>query len=144
MNKFVSYYRSEGCFNLCDWKEKSAQYIFDFGIYSDLAKEYGVQKSYLVNIEDDCFYNMKDESPEDLAYWLKDYYSGFIFNSNVSKVNQLLKFLEEIQEENNIEYYKHMIEKTKQELEKTKQELEKWENKLKRVELRLRTERPKS
>lgn len=51
---FVSFRRKEGHYNLCNPREKSAQYIFDYVKYKNLAKEYGVTlNNILIPIEDD-------------------------------------------------------------------------------------------
>ncbi len=98
--EFVNFYRVEGHYNLMNSSEKSAQYVFTLPhLTIEQIKEMDLQISYLVNIDDDYGHDPKEMTAIDLAYELKEYYSGFMFSSNEKPINKLYQYLIEIEEE---------------------------------------------
>ena len=113
---FVSFRRKEGYYNLCNPREKSAQYIFDYGKYKNLAKEYGVTlNNILIPIEDDIWFTCNNENTSvyDLVYELSDYIDGFFVHTKKKEIKHLLRFLELIRFDNEYErlvYHAHYYE----------------------------------
>lgn len=130
--EFVSFYRAEGHYNLLNTSEKSAQYVFTLPHLSrEQINEMGLQLSYLVSIDNDYDHNPKEITALDLAYELKEYYSGFFFSSNEEPIKKLYKYLSEIEEEQekirskyNYEYALAKVEEWTRKVEKTKEEME--------------------
>lgn len=121
----VSFHRNEGCYNLCNTKEKSAQYIFNWGIWEDKAKELGLQRSFLIEIDKDCNYSFPTYDALELANELDSIISGYWINSNKTSIKKVLEFLESVQEENEIEMCKDMISDYTNKLDELNDRLEK-------------------
>lgn len=119
----VSFYRSEGCYNLCNMKEKSAQYIFNWGKWENIAKELKLKKSFIISLDEDRFYTFPEYDAIDLATELSEIINGHWIDTDKQNINKVLNFLYTIQEENKVEMCKDMIEKYNSELEKWKQKL---------------------
>jgi hypothetical protein len=133
MQNHVNYTRNEGCYNLLNLKEKSAQYIFKFGKWEDKAKELGIKRSYLLPIEDDPDYSMEYDTPRDVAWSLYDYFrNNYLYSSYTSDLKKLTDFLDEIDLENDVEYAKYMKEKSEADVIKWTEKLVKAEQRYKK------------
>lgn len=123
----VSFYRNEGCYNLCNSKEKSAQYVFDFGKWNEKAKKLGLKKSFLIEIDEDPRYSFPEYTALELANEIDSIISGYWIHSEKPKAKELVNFLQDIEEENMVEMCKDMISKTELKLVE-------WKDKLKKAE----------
>jgi hypothetical protein len=119
----VSFYRNEGCYNLCNTKEKSAQYVFNWGKFNEKANEFGLQRSFLVDIEEDCNYDFPTYDSLELANELDSIISSHWIDTNKPSIKKLVDFLESIQEENKVEMCEDMISDYQKRLEE-------WQDKL--------------
>lgn len=119
----VSFYRNEGCYNLCNTKEKSAQYIFNWGKFEEKAKALELKKSFLVDIEEDNNYSFPVYDALELANGLNDIIDGHWIDTNKPKIKQVLSFLESIREENEFEMCNDMIADYERKLEEWKGKL---------------------
>jgi hypothetical protein len=120
----VSYSRTTGCFNLCNSKDESAQYIFNYGKYADRAKELGLNRGFLVSMEYDNNYSFPDDDPFYLASEIEYIYKEkYLYNGSLKDIQKLVKFLEEIKEENQVELCKDMLDKHNKEIEKWSKKL---------------------
>lgn len=130
--EFVNFYRTEGRYNWLDSSEVSARYVFTFPhLTNEQIKEMGLQISYLVSIDDDYSHDSKEMTALDLAYELKQYYSGFFISSNKEPIKKLYAYLSEIEEEQekirNKYHYEYALTKVEQWTQKAaeaKQEME--------------------
>ena len=130
--EFANFYRAEGNYNLLNPSERSGQYVFTLPHLShEQIHEMGLQLSYLVSIDDDYSHDPKEMTALDLAYELKQYYSGFFFSSNEEPIKKLYAYLSEIEEEQekirkkyHYEYALAKVEQWTQKVNEAKEEME--------------------
>lgn len=119
----ISFYSYEGCFNFCKPSEKSMQYIIRYGKFDDKAKELGLKKSFLVDIEYDDEYSFPEYSVLELVKWLKDTYeNNYLWHGSIKDVGKVIEFLESVEVENKIQTCKDMIGKIDKEIVEKKKE----------------------
>ena len=102
----VSFYRSEGKYNLLDHNQVSVQYLFTFPhLTQEEIKELGLQQSFLIDIDKDHDYQPETTSALELADELKYIINDYWFNSDRKPIETLVNYLESIEHEQ--EYLRH-------------------------------------
>ena len=114
MKNHVSYYRTTGNYNLCNSKDIEAQYIIDFGKWNNEAHELNLARGFTMPVETQ--YSMEDTTPLELIGYVVDEYKSYIYSSTLEHAENVLSFLDKINKENELEYAKHMKEKSEKEL----------------------------
>ena len=130
--EFVNFSRTEGKYNWLNPSEVSAQYVFKLPhLTTEQIKEIGLNTSYLIDIEKDYSWDPKEMTALDLAYELKEYYSGFFFSSNEEPIKKLFAYLSEIEEDQEkirkkyqYEYALAKVEHWTQKVNEAKEEME--------------------
>lgn len=119
---FITFYRTEGRYNLADSKQESAQYIIQ-GIDREVAKENGFDLNYLVDIEKDHNYDPKSETVLYLAEAIQAIYDDYWLHSGKAKIKKLIEYLQPLEEEQEILRARHRVEVAKYELDSWSKEL---------------------
>lgn len=96
----VSFSRCEGYYDILRPNKKHVQYIFHFNFFADRAKELGLKASYLIELDEDGYYDIENYSTLDLANELLDIYNSYWINTSKDDIAKVKQFLEDIDEEN--------------------------------------------
>ena len=103
---YVSFYRSEGKYNLANHNDVSAQYVFTFpNLNGEQIKDLNLQQSYLIDIEKDSDYQPNSTTALELAYELSEIINNYWINPDKKPINRLVEYLESIEEEQ--EFLRH-------------------------------------
>lgn len=113
---FVSFYRTEGNYNLLDPREKHIQYVIT-GIDRETIRNKGLTISFLVNPDYDGDFDSDRMSPLELLDELEYIYKNrYWINTRLSDIKPLREYLESIEEEQKklrrqyeIDYAKYQI-----------------------------------
>lgn len=108
----VTFYRTEGRYNLVNSSEVSAQYIFR--LPPDAPKE--ITRGHLIAIDKDENYSPGDLTPLELARWILEVYEGYWIHTGKNNIAALIGYLESIEPqevvnraEYNLEYAKYQV-----------------------------------
>lgn len=134
--KHVNFSRSEGRYNWLNTKEVSAQYYFQLPhLSNDQIKELDLKLSFTVDIEKDYSYEPDSYTPLEVLYEIKSIYDSYWIHSGQKDVENLIKYLESIEEEQEklraeyrLEYAKAKVEMWLDEVAKATSDLEKYWN----------------
>ena len=121
----VTFYRNEGNFNWLNTKEKSAQYVFKFPqLTNEVIKEMDLRTSYLVDLEKDYDFSPESYTALEAAYEIKSIYDGYWIHTGQKEIQQLVDYLESIEEEQEELRQLHKIENAKFQINFWQQELD--------------------
>jgi hypothetical protein len=117
---FNTFYRTEGCYNLCDTQEVSAQYVFR--LRADAPQ--GLGKGYTLPIAEDEHFNPADVSALDLALWLRDTLDrAYWYSSSKVKIRALIAYLEPLARQDAFDLLTARRNRLAKELRETEAEL---------------------
>lgn len=124
---FITFYRTEGNYNLFNVNDVSAQYVVT-GVDLDIAKENNLRLSYTFNIEYDWNFNPDNYTVLELLNELEYIYNKhYLFSTSVDDMKRLREYLESIEGEQSklrhqyqVDYAKYQIEYWTEELNKLK------------------------
>lgn len=123
--KHITFTRREGKYDWLHPNEVSVNYFFDFPHLShERLKEMNLTTNYLVELDEDLDFMPEDYTPLELAYEIKAIYDPYWIHNGKQRIQDLIKYLEEIEKEQVQLRYEYSIENAKYQIHYWEQELE--------------------
>lgn len=121
----VTFYRTEGCFNLFNPKERSAQYVFGLPhLTREQINEKELKTSFLIDLEKDYDFDPNSYTALEVAYEIKNILDSYWIHSGKQEIQKFVEYLESIEEEQEKLRHQYAIENAKYQISYWQNELE--------------------
>lgn len=122
--KHVTFYRTEGRYNLFNPSERSARYAFTIPHLSvEQIKEMELKTFYLIDLDKDYNFDPDSYTALEVAYELKDIIESYWINTDKEKIKKLIEYLESIEEQQGELRHWYKIENAKYQINYWEEEL---------------------